>query len=222
MRGNLVVFEGLDASGKSTQLNLLSKYLDREEVSYRKIHFPNYESKFGKMIKKYLDGDNENYNPYFIATLYANDRYYFKPMLEDWLNRNDLVICDRYIYSALAFQGCELSDKNGHELYDKRSERERFIDWLCEYEFKQNKIPVPDLVLYFNVPIDFIKKNLDKKQTDIHEKVEYQKKVKRVYEDIFKKMDNAYYVDYEEGGHVLNQEEVNRRIINILQRKGVL
>ena len=225
MRGSLLVFEGLDGSGKSTQVNLLINYLEDNDISYGYIHFPRYDSKWGKMIKEYLKGNMNRNNPYYIATLYANDRYEFVPQLEEWLEIYDVVICDRYIYSAMAFQGSQLSNDRGARNF--LSDREYFMDWLYEYEFRQNKIPKPNKILYFNVTIDFIKNNiLDRDVEDIHEKLNFQKKVKKVYENIMKHNKKAEIIDCFrdrfEDNKILNKKEIHHKVVNLLQREDLI
>lgn len=189
--GNLIVFEGLDGSGKSTQVCKLVNRLSEEGNKVKNLHFPREGviSEFGKMIEDYLDGGYEGIdNPYFIASLYANDRYMTKEVLEDWIEKYDYVILDRYVYSALAFQGARFTDNEERGFL--MSERDRFLDWLFNYEFSQNKMPEPDIIFVVDLSIELIEKSLEEKDKDIHENdLEYLREVREVYDELLGMID---------------------------------
>jgi dTMP kinase len=223
--GKFIVFEGLDGSGKSSQVERLEEELKERGYSVKNIHFPRTQDDnavFAGMINDYLNGKyGEGVSPYFIASLYANDRYIFKDTLEGWIEEYDYVIADRYMYSAMAFQGANFSDEENDIFI---TDRDRFFDWLWNYEFEQNKIPEPDLVIYVDILVDMVKKSLEEKDKDIHESdCEYLNKVRNTYRDI-------WYLHNEEVSIIkgfnqnkrYNVEEVSRRILNRLKERDLI
>ena len=114
VKGKLIAFEGLDASGKSTQIRLLLKALRERKIRHECIGFPRTrEPGYGEAIAMFLRGELgsvDEVNPYLIAGLYAGDRATARPHLEERLKAGYLVIADRYTYSNLAFQGAKIAD----------------------------------------------------------------------------------------------------------------
>lgn len=229
--GSFIVLEGVDGSGKSTQKELLIRYLEDNGIDWEYIHFPRYNGTvFGEKIAKYLRGDIEEHNPYYIATLYANDRYKTKSELEKWLSEEKVIICDRYVYSCLAYQGSQISEETSNRIY--LSERERFLDWVWNYEFMQNKIPRPDIVFYLDATMDLIEESIRKKKKenrdyldggeDIFERVDFLEDVDKLYKEIFDGLKESEVVDYSKENGVKDVKEVNNQIINTLQREGIL
>src|SRR2546430_8857311 len=106
-RGKLIAIEGIDGSGKNTQMRLLEQDLTSRGFAVYSTGFPQYESWFGRMVGQFLNGDFgplEAVDPHFTALLYAGDRYEAKPKLEAALNHGQIVLLDRYIGSNLAHQ----------------------------------------------------------------------------------------------------------------------
>ena len=104
---SFIVIEGLDGSGKSTQLKLLKKYLDTKNISYKYLHFPRTEEGiFGDLVARFLRGDLGKIgevNPYLVGLIYAGDRESAKTEINSWIDDDKLVIIDRYVYSNMAF-----------------------------------------------------------------------------------------------------------------------
>jgi len=186
-----VVIEGLDGSGKSTQIRLLLKYLDSREISYRYLHFPRTDSPvFGGLISMFLRGDLGKLgtvNPYLIALIYAGDRNDAKNIISQWMKEGHYVIADRYVSSNIAFQCAKIQ---------KQQEKLELKKWIMNLEYDYYRIPRPDIQLFLDVPFDFTEKKLkdprqgeDRRylngQTDIHEQnLEFQKEVRKVYLDL--------------------------------------
>jgi dTMP kinase len=106
-RGKLIALEGIDGSGKRTQLDLLARDLDGRGLATLRISFPRYESSFGKLVARYLNGEFgslETFDPHLSALLYAGDRLEAKAELESALAAGKIVLADRYIGSNLAHQ----------------------------------------------------------------------------------------------------------------------
>ena len=108
------VIEGLDGSGKSTQLKLLKDYLDAQSIPYKFLHFPRLEEGYyGKLIARFLRGEmgpNQQVDPYLVALIFAGDRADAAHIIRGWLEEGYLVIADRYVYSNIAYQCAKLTD----------------------------------------------------------------------------------------------------------------
>src|ERR1035438_10137191 len=143
--GKLIALEGVDGSGKRTQIELLANALSQRGHSVFRTGFPNYESWFGKMAGQFLDGQFgplELVDPRFTALLYAGDRFEAKRALQNALSDGQIVLADRYIGSNLAHQGARTLPEN----------RMAFLDWIRHLEYSIYGLPRETLVLYLRVP----------------------------------------------------------------------
>jgi dTMP kinase len=144
-RGKLIAIEGIDGSGKRTQVALLEKALTTKGHAVYSTGFPQYDSWFGKMVGQFLNGDFgalETVDPHFSALLYAGDRFEAKPRLEFALHEGKIVLADRYIGSNLAHQTARVGEKD----------RPAFIHWIEHLEYNLYNLPRETLVLYLQVP----------------------------------------------------------------------
>jgi dTMP kinase len=143
--GKLIAIEGIDGSGKRTQVELLAKALRAGGHSVYATGFPQYDSWFGKMVGQFLNGELgplEDVDPHFSALLYAGDRFEAKPALEDALSNGQIVLADRYIASNLAHQTARVAPEK----------RAAFVEWIEHLEYDIYGLPREDLVLYLRVP----------------------------------------------------------------------
>jgi dTMP kinase len=143
--GKLITIEGIDGSGKRTQVELLAKALIAGGRAVYSTGFPQYDSWFGKMVGQFLNGDFgalETVDPHFSALLYAGDRFEAKPRLETALTQGKIVLVDRYIGSNLAHQTARAKDVD----------RPAFISWIEHLEYNIYNLPRETLVLYLRVP----------------------------------------------------------------------
>ena len=170
MQGKLVVLEGCDGCGKSTQLRLLGNRLDEMGRQYHMLSYPKYDSPASAPLKMYLAGqfgaDPAAVNPYAASSFYAVDR--IADYLANWkipYSRGELFISGRYTTSNAVHQGAKLSG----------SEREKYIDWLFDYEYGLLGLPRPDLVIFLDIPVPVALENIKKRgeSRDIHETGEY-------------------------------------------------
>lgn len=184
----LVVLEGLDGAGKSTQVKKLKEYLIQRcgELDY--IHFPRYDAPvYGSLISRFLRGDfgsNESVHPQLVALLFAEDRHAAAPAIRKSLQEGKTVLLDRYVYSNIAYQCAKLKDFR---------EREQLRDWIFNTEYGDFDLPVPDLNLFLDVPIGFVQKSLSQARMgddrnyleggqDIHEaSIAFQQDVRSIY-----------------------------------------
>lgn len=184
----LVVLEGLDGAGKSTQVKKLRNYLEIlfGEIEY--IHFPRYEAPvYGSLISRFLRGDfgsNESVHPQLVALLFAEDRHGAAPSMKEELSKGRCVLLDRYVYSNIAYQCAKLNDQG---------QAEELRKWIFDTEYGNFGLPVPDLNIFLDVPIGFVESKLKSQRggddrsyldgaQDIHEAdIEFQKRVRSIY-----------------------------------------
>ena len=168
--GKLLVFEGTDGSGKSTQFDLLTKRLEQEGVPFHRLRFPRYDKESSALIRMYLGGefgtDPNAVNAYAASTFYAVDRY--ASYLQDWkqdYEKGDLFLADRYTTSNAVHQGGKVAAE----------EREDFFRWLYDLEYEKMALPRPDLVICLDMPIELTEQLMRRREAstntkaDIHE-----------------------------------------------------
>jgi dTMP kinase len=143
--GKLIAIEGIDGSGKRTQLELLEKALAARGLRTYSTGFPRYDSWFGKMVGQFLNGNLgslETVDPHFTALLYAGDRFEAKFDLSAALDAGRIVLADRYVASNLAHQTARVP----------ADQRDAFLAWIEHLEYRIYGLPREDLVLYLRVP----------------------------------------------------------------------
>ena len=143
--GLLIALEGIDGSGKQTQLRLLEHELTVRGHRVYSTGFPQYDSWFGRMVGQFLNGDFgplESVDPHFTALLYAGDRFEAKPKLAQALGQGSVVLADRYIASNLAHQTARAP----------AAKRADFLNWIEHLEYNVYGLPRENLVLYLRVP----------------------------------------------------------------------
>lgn len=161
--GKLIVFEGTDGSGKSTQFALLTKRLQTLNIDFRTIDFPQYSEPSSALIRMYLGGEfgsqPSDVNAYAASTFFAVDRYasYRKVWREYYLN-GGLVLSDRYTTSNAVHQASK----------EPPEKREEFLRWLYELEQIHMELPVPDIVIYLDVPTELTGEMLRRREHDTH------------------------------------------------------
>jgi dTMP kinase len=156
IRKKFLAIEGIDGAGKRTQIDLLCKLLDARGVAYTRFSFPRYDSFFGRMVGRYLNGEFgrlTEVDAHFSALLFAGDRLEAKPDLERGLVAGRVVVADRYIASNLAHQGARVPPER----------REDFLKWLMELEYGIYGLPAEDLVVYLRVPAEQAQRLVEQK-----------------------------------------------------------
>lgn len=173
MSGKLIVFEGTDGSGKYTQFQKLCDRLDRMGRSYQRLVFPQYDQPSSALIRMYLGGEfgthPQDVSPYAASAFYAVDRYasWRKVWGEDYQN-GGLILADRYTTSNAVHQASKLPD----------GERDAFVDWLFDLEYRRLGLPEPDLVVYLDMPTEITERMMRRREAetgtsaDIHEQDE--------------------------------------------------
>lgn len=184
----LIVIEGLDGAGKSTQVKKLKSFLQQNTTRLEYIHFPRYDAPvYGGLISRFLRGDfgdNNTVHPNLVALLFAEDRHGCAPQIRTFLEQGSTVLLDRYVYSNIAYQCAKLDDP---------AERESLREWIFETEYNEFNIPKPDLNIFLDVPISFVESMLASSRQggdreyldggkDIHEAdINFQKTVREMY-----------------------------------------
>lgn len=163
MAGRLIVLEGTDGSGKSTQFSLLCGHMDREGRPFRKLIFPQYQEPSSALVKMYLNGEfgphPSDVNPYAASTFYAVDRYAsYQKVWGAAYRAGELILSDRYTTSNAVHQAVKCAPE----------EREAFLRWLDDFEHHKMGLPRPDLVLYLDMPTDRAVSLLRQRENDTH------------------------------------------------------
>lgn len=161
--GKLIVIEGTDGSGKSTQFRLLTGRLESEQVKFQKLVFPQYSEPSSALIRMYLGGEfgkrPSDVNAYAASAFYSVDRYAsYRKVWGKWYEEGGLVVSDRYTTSNAVHQASK----------EPEDKREDFLNWLYDFEYDKLGLPRPDLVIYLDVPTDFTEKMLRHRETETH------------------------------------------------------
>lgn len=168
--GKLVVIEGLDGSGKSTQLDLLYENLKKHGIECRAVSFPDYDNPSSTLVKMYLNGNfgtNPNdVNAYAASVFYTVDRYAsYKAKWGEYYKNGGTVVSGRYTTSNAVHQASKLSEDKWED----------FLSWLYDFEYNKIGIPKPDKVIFLDMPVEVSQKLLTKRyegdnsKKDIHE-----------------------------------------------------
>ena len=159
--GKLIVIEGTDGSGKSTQFKLLTQRLEAEHKTFQKLVFPQYSEPSSALIRMYLGGEfgtkPSDVNAYAASAFYAVDRYAsFKKVWGDWYQNGGLIVSDRYTTSNAVHQASKEPEEN----------QAAFLQWLYDFEYHKLGLPAPDLVIYLDVPTDFTEAMMRRREAD--------------------------------------------------------
>lgn len=220
MSGKLIIIEsGSDASGKATQSELIYEKLKNEGVKVRKVQYPNYESESSTLVKMYLRGDfgknADDVDAYIASTFFTADRYAsYKTEWEDFYKEGGVVIADRYTTSNMVHQASKMAVED----------RDKYLDWLDDYEYGMFKMPRPDVVIFLNVPVEFSRKLManrmnkftGEKEKDIHERdAEY---LERTYRNSLYIADKYGWkiVECIKDGELRSIDDINNEIYKIV------
>jgi dTMP kinase len=212
----LIVIDGVDGAGKTTQTKLLVKKLQKQNYRVATLDYPQYQNTFfGQAVKRFLDGefgDIDEVDPHLAALLYALDRFETKPKLQNWLQKKTIVVLNRYVSSNLIHQASKL----------KRTARTRAIRWIETMEYTIFGMPKPDLVIYLHLPSPLAYALIEKRgnKKDIHE--QSKKHLAKASQEglrLAKKYKNWRLVSCSNRGKILTIEEVEKRIWKIVERE---
>lgn len=171
MKGKLIVIEGLDGSGKSTQIDrLVKKIKEKSDKELLQIKLPDYENESSALVRMYLKGDfgkkPEDVNAFAASAFYAVDRFAnFKSKWKSAYDNGAIILADRYTTSNAYHQATKLPESDWNE----------YFEWLEDFEYNKLGIPKPDAVIYLDMPIEISQKMMserysgDESKKDIHE-----------------------------------------------------
>lgn len=220
VKSRLIVIEGLDGSGKTTQFELLQKYLSSRNVEVKAISFPEYDKPSSALVKMYLDGEFSknaaDVNAYAASSFYAVDRYAsFKLYWEKDYNDGKNILAARYVTSNAIYQMTKLPQK----------EWDSYMNWLYEYEYGKLGLPKPDLVIFLDMPVEVSQRLMSKRyegdenKKDIHEaNVEFLNNCRNAALFAANK-DNWQIIPCSQNGEPLSIEEISQSIISIVKTK---
>ena len=219
--GRIILIEGTDCSGKETQSNLLMEKLKSEGLKVGKLAFPDYDSPTGKIIggpylgKSYIceswfDEGAVNVDGKVASLYYAADRLYHKELIIELLNKNDVLILDRYTISNMAHQGCKLSNKE---------DRIEMYKWLEELEFNLLGLPRPDGVIFLYMPEE-VSEELKKSREEIPDEHEKSKEHLTNAENAYLELSQLYgfkKIDCSCDGKARSKESISEDVYNVVK-----
>jgi len=221
MKGKLIVIEGIDGSGKSTQLKMLQSAFKEKRLPFESLKFPQYKKTFfGKTIAQFLRGeigDLRTINPYLISMVYAMDRAEARDQMYRWLNHGRTVLLDRYVSSNMAHQCGRLPKKT----------RGKFLRWIDELEYRINNVPREDIVIYLYMPYKVAQElmmNADRAEKDmVEDNTRYLKRSEETYLWLAKKYKHWTQIDcVDTEGNILSRDAIHTEILRVLQEKGMM
>lgn len=216
----LIIIEGLDGSGKSTQIKLLEEYLKSNEIIYKKIKLPDYDSPSSTLVKMYLGGEfgssADDVNAYAAGAFYAVDRYAsFNLGWKKDYESGTLIIADRYATSNSIYQMEKIEESKWDE----------YLEWSEDFEYNKLSIPRPDCVIYLDMPVEISQRLMtsrydgDENKKDVHEvNVDFLNKCRK----------SALYTAEKQGWKVIecsngkepySVDEINKKIIDIVKEE---
>lgn len=217
--GKLIVIEGTDGSGKSTQFGLLSQHLQQDNVAFKHLVFPRYSEPSSALIRMYLGGEfgtkPTDVNAYAASAFYAVDRYAsYKMDWGKWYEEGGLILSDRYTTSNAVHQASkEPEEKQGD-----------YLQWLYDFEYDKLGLPRPDLVIYLDVPTDYTERMLRGREHDTNTKADIHEQDMTYLATCRKtgKTAAAYYdwkvIECVRDGEMRTREDIHNEIYNAVKQ----
>jgi dTMP kinase len=220
-KGKLIVIDGVDGSGKATQVELLLKRLRKDGHTVKTVDFPEYyKNFFGKFIGNCLSQQYYNWlniHPKIASIAYAADRFESSAEIKKWLEKGYIVIANRYVSANQIHQGGKIANSK---------KRQEFIEWLNEMEYGVFKIPRPDIVFYLSLPVAISLDLIKDRDRDGKMKRQYLKKKKDVHENdtnflvnsrksalwLVKTQKEFTQIDCATGGNLHTREDISEEV----------
>jgi len=226
-KGVLIVIDGGNGSGKTTQTQLLVNYLKRKSLPVKYVDFPQYYNSFhGKTVAKFLRGEFgriDEVSPYLASLAYALDRASIKTEMDDFLNQGGIIIANRYATSSMAHQGAKFNTKK---------QQDEFFKWIYELEYKIHKIPKENIVIYLYIPWKIGKKLTDKKErrdylngqtSDIEEKdLKNRVNSEKLYLQFTKRFKNWVKINCVFKNKIVSPQKIHQKVLKELAKRHYL
>ncbi len=226
-KGRFIVFEGIDGSGKATQLRLLVNFLKKKEYQIKNLDFPQYYTTLsGKLAGRFLKGEFGKIgevNPYLACLPYAADRFEAKERIKKWLSQGKMIISNRYTGSNMGHQTVKLPKK----------EQPGFLRFLEKMEYEILGIPKEDIDIFFYMPVEISQRLVDKKgnrgyvggkKRDVHENdLKHLKDASKMYLRLVKRYTHWVKIDCcNKKGNLKAPEEIHEKVLKVLKRKRII
>lgn len=214
--GKFIVIEGMDGTGKTTQVDLLAQTLS--EFNYEGVifDFPQYSQASSSLLQSYLAGQYGQLGPEAASILYAVDRFDASFKMKEEIAKGRIILANRYATSNSAHQGAKIADD---------AERIKFYKWVDNLEYNIFNIPKPDLTIILHVPLEqsleLIRRGHETKGThpDLHDQdIEYLKQTEAIYEEIAQLFPNTKMIECFEDGRLLSPNEVHVKVWELVRR----
>ncbi len=226
-QGKLIVIDGGNGSGKTTQAKMLIDYFKKVKIPCHYYDFPQYYTSFhGETVAKFLRGDFgeiDKVSPYLSSLAFALDRVSVKKEMDDFLLKGGYIVSNRYVTSSMAHQGAKFTNE---------TEKKEFLKWIYDLEYKVHKMPKEDLVIYLYVPWKIGIELSDKKindqkylqgKKDIEEKnLKNRIESEKMYLEFSNKYRHWVKIDCLENNRLLSPQIINQKIIKILKEKKII
>lgn len=222
MKGKLIIIEGVDSSGKATHAKMLYERLLGENNNVKKVEFPNYSSQSSALVEMYLNGDfgdkPEDVNPYAASVFFAIDRFAsYRTLWKNFYDNGGIVVSDRYTMSNMIHQAAKIIDS---------AEKKAFLDWLWDLEFVKLGIPVPDSVIFLDMPPEYaisLMKDRKNKFTGQNEKDIHENNIEYLLESYYNACDIAKLYDWNrvycvKDGKIKDIADIHKDIYSIVKQ----
>ncbi len=221
MSGKLIVIDGADGTGKSTQVGLLVEYFKQQGQATHVVDFPRYDQPSAWFVTQYLNGKfggAHDVDPYQCSVFYALDRFAARNEIRQYLAAGDVVISNRYVTANMGHQGGKIADER---------ERAMFFDWLDHFEYEIMGLPRPLLGFILHMPVEIAQDLIGRKEErsyiegdvakDLHEQdLEHLKQASRVYQQMAQEFDYLHLINCMDMGRLMTPAEVHQRIVSFV------
>ncbi len=216
----LIIIEGLDGSGKSTQTSLIEKYFEEESINFKKIKLPDYESPSSTLVNMYLGGEfgknADDVNAYAAGAFYAVDRFAsYKLKWKSDYDNGTLILADRYATSNSIYQMEKIAESGWDE----------YLEWSEDFEYNKIGIPKPDLVIYLDMPVEISQRlmtsryNGDENKKDVHESnADFLRRCRKSALYAAQKQDWKI-VSCSDGINPLTIDEIHKKVLDLIKEE---
>lgn len=225
-KGKLIVIEGTDGSGKATQAKLLIDWLLRKKTKIETLDFPQYGNPSAFFVEKYLRGEfgkSDEVGPYRGSVFYSLDRYDKSFEIKKWLEKGKIVISNRYTSASMGHQAGKIDDLK---------ERDTYLQWLTDFEYRLFEIPKPDITIFLYMPPEIGQQLVDQKVTnreytkgkkrDIHENdISHLKKASDAFLYVAKRFHWSTIPCFA-NGKIRTKEDIHEEIKKMLKERNIL